>query len=103
MMRTVTKIGLFLFLALFPIIASADTVVLQSGETLEVETSWLSKDQVCFSINGLKLSIPRRYVKRIEGSRVGAKPQLCKQESGGITSARTSTGPAGPEAKSNDR
>jgi hypothetical protein len=89
MIRSVTKIGLFLFSALFPMLALADTVVLQTGEILKVETSWFSKDQVYFSINGVKLSIPKRYVKRIEGSAPGANPSLGKQESDPVASVRT--------------
>jgi hypothetical protein len=96
MMRSLAKIGLFLFSALFPMIAFADTVVLQSGEVLKVETSWLSKDQVCFSVNGVRMSVPRRNVKRIEGSTPDPNPSPGKQESAPIASDRTNTSTSGP-------
>jgi hypothetical protein len=99
MMPSVTKISSFLLLALFPMIALADTVVLQTGEILEVETSWLSKDQVCFSINGLKLSIPKRYVKRIEGPPLSANHSLAKKGSDEVASVRANTNAAGTAAQ----
>jgi len=60
--------AVYLCLIYMSLPARADTVFLKNGKTLEVETSRLEGDQVCFIFKGMQASIPQSKVVRIETS-----------------------------------
>ena len=57
---------IILIVFLIPLIAFADTIVFHSGKPMEVEQAWEKGDKVYFYLNGLKASIYKKEVLRIE-------------------------------------
>lgn len=90
-LRFVKTVRLLILLAFSPTLAGADTVVLQTGDTLEVEKSWFSKGRVYFLMDGLEMSIPKRYVKGIEGPTTDTNRPLAEQLSKKSASAPTTS------------
>ena len=63
-------IAITVFLVLSPNFTSADTVILKTGEAIEIEKCWEQGDKIFFNLHGLVLSVEKKNVQQIKRAKV---------------------------------
>ena len=79
-LRRNVLISLIFGLALLSTSANADVVVLKTGKKFQVEKVWREKDRVWIIFHGMRASIPRNKVARIERKTSGDAPKSNPQK-----------------------
>jgi hypothetical protein len=63
-------ITIILLLVFFPIFASADTVILKTGEAIETKKAWEQGDKIFFNLHGQVLSVHKKDVQQIKRTKL---------------------------------
>lgn len=63
-------ITIILLLVIFPIFASADTVILKTGEAIETKKAWEQGDKIFFNLHGQVFSVHKKDVQQIKRTKL---------------------------------
>lgn len=66
-------IRIMLLLVFFPIFASADTIILKTGEAIETKKAWEQGDKIFFNLHGQALSVLKKDVQQIKRTKLDQK------------------------------
>jgi hypothetical protein len=90
-----------LWLMLLPPLASADTIVLKHGRSIETDQTWEQKGNIFFYLHGLKMQVSKKEVLRIVQTKetVNAEPDGVKENTFQTRIPSDRPGPAGKTIK----